>query len=163
LREIHSAPKLLYLRGDISYLNEMPCVAVVGTRKCTSYGKQATISLVRDLARAGVCIVSGLALGIDAWAHGTALEENAKTVAVLGSGIDDKSIAVDQCTSKCSLSQTATTDTQKTNSEYCRATFHMDTNGDGEVDSDANGVISYHCYNPAVGVDCPGIRQYCAI
>lgn len=92
LREIHSAPKTLYMRGDISYLDEMPCVAVVGTRRCTSYGKHATISLVRDLARAGVCIVSGLALGIDGWAHETALEENARTIAVLGSGIDDKSV-----------------------------------------------------------------------
>ncbi len=92
LREIHSAPQTLYLRGDISFLDEMPCVAVVGTRRCTSYGKHATVSLVRDLSRAGICIVSGLALGVDSWAHQTALEENAKTAAVLGSGIDDNSI-----------------------------------------------------------------------
>src|SRR3989338_378174 len=92
LRKIYDAPRLLYVRGDLSFTNTVPLVAVVGTRRCTSYGKRATIYIVRDLVRAGVGIVSGMALGIDAWAHQTTLEEDGKTVAVLGSGIDDDSL-----------------------------------------------------------------------
>ncbi|MBI2463259.1 MAG: DNA-protecting protein DprA [Candidatus Spechtbacteria bacterium] len=92
LKEIHDPPSPLYIRGDITTTQTIPFVAIVGTRKCTSYGKQVTMNLVRDLTRAGVGIASGMALGIDTVAHQTALEENGKTIAVLGSGIDDASI-----------------------------------------------------------------------
>lgn len=92
LAQISDPPKLLYVRGDAELANTMPFVAVVGTRRCTPYGKRATVHIVRELARAGVGIVSGMALGIDTWAHQTALEENGKTIAVLGSAVDDASL-----------------------------------------------------------------------
>ncbi|MBQ8793047.1 MAG: DNA-processing protein DprA, partial [Clostridia bacterium] len=87
LRKEDDAPLILYYMGDISLLNT-PCLSVVGTRKPTSYGKMATEKIVRDVASAGVTIVSGLAYGIDSIAHRTALECNGKTIAVLGGGFD---------------------------------------------------------------------------
>jgi len=92
LREIHNSPALLYLRGKIEALSSDHAVAVVGTRKISTYGKQVTGKLASDLATAGVVIVSGLALGVDEQAHRAAVDANAATVAVLGSGIDDNSI-----------------------------------------------------------------------
>ena len=68
------------------------CVAVVGTRQATEYGIEATRRLTGELARAGAVIVSGLALGIDAVAHRTALDSHGTTVAVLGCGVDDATI-----------------------------------------------------------------------
>lgn len=91
LLETPDHPYLLYVRGTLP-APTMPLVSVVGSRKYTTYGKQACESLVRDLARASVGIVSGLALGIDKIAHETTLKEHGYTLAVLGSGIDDKSI-----------------------------------------------------------------------
>jgi DNA processing protein len=64
----------------------LPCVAIVGTRAATPYGRRLANAFARDLGRAGCCIVSGLALGIDAAAHEGALEAGASTVGVLGSG-----------------------------------------------------------------------------
>ena len=92
LRTLPDAPQMLYVRGELAPLLNMPLVAIVGTRRCTPYGKRATEYIVRDLSRAGVCIVSGMAFGIDAAAHQTALEENGETIAVLGTGIDDASV-----------------------------------------------------------------------
>lgn len=63
-------------------------IAVVGTRKITSYGREVTESLTRDLVQNGFVIVSGLALGVDAVAHKTAIDNNGKTIAVLGCGVD---------------------------------------------------------------------------
>lgn len=91
LLEIPDHPYFLYVRGTLPSPT-MPLVSVVGSRKYTSYGKQACQALVRDLCRAGVGIVSGLALGIDKIAHETALKEDGYTLAVLGSGIDNTSI-----------------------------------------------------------------------
>ncbi len=68
------------------------CFAVVGTRKLTSYGKDAAQQIVRDLANNGFIIVSGLALGVDAIAHQTTLDCGGKTIAVLGGGVGDRSI-----------------------------------------------------------------------
>ncbi len=87
LKEIHKPPETLFYRGDISVL-EKPLVAVVGSRKVSTYGQQVTEKITTELVLAGIGIVSGLAIGIDTIAHKTALTANGITVAVLGSGID---------------------------------------------------------------------------
>jgi DNA processing protein len=66
-----------------------PCVAIVGTRRPTPYGKMITEELTRELVRAGITIISGLAFGIDSIAHQRAVNENGKTIAVLGSGLSN--------------------------------------------------------------------------
>ena len=88
LKEIHACPCLLYYIGNLEILNN-PCLAVVGTRKISNYGQRVTPQIVGPLARKGITIVSGLALGVDALAHKTALREVRKTVAILGSGLDN--------------------------------------------------------------------------
>jgi len=92
LSEIPNPPRLLYLRGDIN-LNERPLLTIVGTRKPTEYGIGIAREFARELAKSGITIVSGLALGIDKEAHRGALEGGGKTVAVLGDGLDDASIS----------------------------------------------------------------------
>ncbi len=89
LRAIHDPPVRLYLRGngDVTLLAE-PAVAIVGARACSPYGAQVARMLGRELASAGVVVVSGLARGIDGEAHRGALETDGHTVAVLGCGID---------------------------------------------------------------------------
>ncbi len=87
LREVPNAPPLLYLWGNLEEGDRL-AVAVVGTRRLTRYGRQVTQDLVTGLVLNGVTIVSGLARGIDAVAHKTALELNGRTIAVLGSGLD---------------------------------------------------------------------------
>jgi DNA processing protein len=91
LKEIASAPPVLYVRGDKSILSNKS-LAVVGSRKFTEYGQRVTENLTRDLTRAGLTIVSGLALGIDGIAHRAALDAGGLTAAVLGTGIDDATI-----------------------------------------------------------------------
>lgn len=80
-------PRTLWARGDLSLL-ERPCVAIVGTRRATSYAERVARELARTLARAGACVVSGLARGVDAAAHRGALEVDGATIAVLGTGLD---------------------------------------------------------------------------
>ena len=87
LREIPTAPHLLYLHGELEEIDRL-AVAVVGTRRLTAYGRQVTRDLVTGLVRHGVTIISGLARGIDAVAHKTTLEAGGRTIAVLGSGLD---------------------------------------------------------------------------
>lgn len=87
LRMIHDPPKELYYKGDLSLLHEKS-IGVVGSRKYTLYGKNVALMTGRRLAEAGVPVVSGLALGIDAFSHEGALEVNGKVIGVLGSGID---------------------------------------------------------------------------
>jgi DNA processing protein len=87
LREIPAPPGLLYLQGEIKEIDRF-AVAVVGTRRLTTYGRQVTRELVTGLVSNGVTIVSGLARGIDSIAHKTALELGGRTIAVLGSGLD---------------------------------------------------------------------------
>lgn len=88
LAQLHDPPAHLYLRGSAPELLTGPAVAVVGARSCSGYGAQVARSLARELAAAGVVVVSGLARGIDGEAHRGALEAGGATVAVLGCGID---------------------------------------------------------------------------
>ncbi|MBI2446361.1 MAG: DNA-protecting protein DprA [Parcubacteria group bacterium] len=91
LKEISNAPKQFYLRGDLPKNHNMN-FAIVGTRAASEYGKTLAFKIAKELSELGFNIVSGLALGIDTQAHLGALAGNGKTVAVLGSGIDDASI-----------------------------------------------------------------------
>jgi DNA processing protein len=89
LRAIHDPPKRVYLRGyGEAELLSRTAVAIVGARACSPYGKQVARMVARELATAGVVVVSGLARGIDGEAHRGALEAGGHTVAVLGCGID---------------------------------------------------------------------------
>jgi DNA processing protein len=88
LRYISEPPKRLYCIGDVSLLTHEPSVGVVGARRATSYGKWAATTIGRRLAEHEICVVSGMAEGVDTAAHVGALEGNGKTIAVLGCGID---------------------------------------------------------------------------
>ncbi|HVE81165.1 MAG TPA: DNA-processing protein DprA [Candidatus Dormibacteraeota bacterium] len=87
LREIPSPPKELFVLGKV--LTDIPLVAIVGSRKPTAYGKQITHQLAGELAHAGVGVVSGLALGIDAIAHQGALDAGGYTIAVQACGLNE--------------------------------------------------------------------------
>lgn len=80
-------PPVLHARGDLSAL-DAPCVALVGTRQASGYGRAAAAEIADELARAGVTVVSGLALGIDGEAHAAAVEAGGRSVAVLPSPLD---------------------------------------------------------------------------
>jgi DNA processing protein len=88
LKEIFDPPIVLYGLGDIDGAFSQPCVAVVGTRKPSTYGTNAATQLARDLATRRLTVVSGFARGIDTAAHRATLEAKGKTVAVLGTGLD---------------------------------------------------------------------------
>jgi DNA processing protein len=89
LAAIHDPPPRLHLRGaGAPELLSQAAVAVVGARSCSSYGRSVTRSLARELAAAGLVVVSGMARGIDGEAHRGALEGAGVTVAVLGCGVD---------------------------------------------------------------------------
>jgi DNA processing protein len=87
LREIPNPPPVLYVRGHFAESDQW-ALAVVGTRRATTYGKEVACVFATELAAHGVSIVSGLARGIDAIAHQAALEAGGRTIAVLGHGID---------------------------------------------------------------------------
>ena len=87
LRQIAHPPHLLYIYGETDLTDRFP-VAVVGTRRASAYGLTHTRDIAAELAQTGVCVVSGLALGIDAAAHTGALDGGGRTVAVLGSALD---------------------------------------------------------------------------
>jgi len=87
LLDLAQPPLELYAIGDESGLAK-PRVAIVGTRNSTGYGERATRTITRSLVRAGATVISGMARGIDAAAHRTAIEEGGATVAVLGTGVD---------------------------------------------------------------------------
>jgi len=89
LREIYDPPIVLYVKGAWAECLDQPCIGVVGSRKCSTYGQNAANMLARDLAQRGLTVVSGFARGIDAAAHRGALEAGGRTVAVLGTGIDE--------------------------------------------------------------------------
>ena len=88
LAELYDPPARLFLRGGPAELLARPAVAIVGARSCSSYGGHVARELARELAAAGVVVVSGLARGIDGEAHRGALAGGGITVAVLGCGID---------------------------------------------------------------------------
>lgn len=87
LREIDQPPPILYIRGE--YLqDDVFAVAIVGTRKVTAYGRQVTEEVASFLAMNGITVISGLARGVDAIAHQTALKVGGRTIGILGSGVD---------------------------------------------------------------------------
>ncbi|MBU1992795.1 DNA-processing protein DprA [Patescibacteria group bacterium] len=86
LNEIPDPPKELFIKGEL--LEDEKYIAVVGTRKASSYGKKIATQIARDLAGLGITVVSGLAIGIDTYAHEAALQAGGRTVAVLGCGLD---------------------------------------------------------------------------
>ncbi|MBX3294901.1 MAG: DNA-processing protein DprA [Acidobacteria bacterium] len=89
LREIADPPITLYVRGEWQACFDQPCVAVVGSRNCSTYGRNASEMLSRDLAGQGFTVVSGFARGIDTSAHRGAISAGGRTVAVIGTGLDD--------------------------------------------------------------------------
>lgn len=87
LKEIYDPPYVLFYKGELPYEDEL-CMAVIGSRHATAYGRLAAEMLSEGLGKAGISIVSGMARGIDTACHKAALKAGAKTYAVLGSGID---------------------------------------------------------------------------
>lgn len=87
LKEIRNPPKKLYMRGDYNLLNSIS-IAIVGSRGCTSYGFREAYEYSKELSKEGICIVSGLAEGIDTASHLGGMHQIGKTIAVLGTGIN---------------------------------------------------------------------------
>jgi len=90
LKEIKNPPKVLYYVGEIK--DKENCIAIVGARRCTNYGKEVAYQIASELANAGITVVSGFAPGIDTMAHLGAIENKKRTIAVLGTGLNEKSI-----------------------------------------------------------------------
>lgn len=88
LRETFDPPVVLYAKGDIAGALGQPALAVVGSRHCSTYGRNVAEMLARELAERGITIISGLARGIDAAAHQGALDGRGLTIAVMGTGLD---------------------------------------------------------------------------
>jgi len=88
LREIDDPPPVLYVKGDWQACFDQPCVGVIGSRMCSTYGENASEMLSRDLASRGITVVSGLARGIDTAAHRGAMTGKGRTIAVMGTGLD---------------------------------------------------------------------------
>jgi DNA processing protein len=89
LREIDDPPPVLYVKGDWQACVDQPGVGVIGSRMCSTYGENSSEMLARDLASRGITITSGLARGIDAAAHRGAMRGQGRTIAVMGTGIDN--------------------------------------------------------------------------
>jgi DNA processing protein len=87
LKEIDQPPPVLYVRGQLLEADQW-AVAIVGTRRITAYGRQVSEEIASQLAQNGVCVVSGLARGVDSVAHTAALKNDGRTLAVLGNGVD---------------------------------------------------------------------------
>ena len=90
LKLIKDPPKILYFIGELK--PQEKCLAIVGTRKCSPYGIRATQDFANKLSEANLTIVSGLASGIDTVAHQTCVDNKKRTIAVLGTGLDEQSI-----------------------------------------------------------------------
>ena len=87
LRQIHDPPPFLYIRGHVEPQDTL-AIAIVGARTASTYGRKMARELAQELAGCGVCVVSGLARGIDSEAHQASLATGGRTIAVLGSGLD---------------------------------------------------------------------------
>ncbi len=87
LKEIDQPPPVLYMRGSLQPTDEW-AVAIVGTRRVTPYGRQVAEEIANALAQSGITVVSGLAIGVDTFAHQAAIRAGGRTLAVLGSGVD---------------------------------------------------------------------------
>lgn len=88
LVNIPDPPAVLFYRGDLEGFLKMPAIAVIGSRRCTTYGRKVARTLARDFVRSGVAVVSGLARGIDAESHRGVIEAGGVTMAVLGNSLD---------------------------------------------------------------------------
>ena len=88
LRQIYNPPIVLFYQGQLSLLTDYPCLTVVGTRNPSDYSIQTADLLCRCLAKSGMLLVSGFAVGLDSVAHRAALLSGGKTVAVMGCGLD---------------------------------------------------------------------------
>ena len=87
LLSIKDSPKELYIIGNKKLLNKKS-IAIVGTRNCTKYGAECAKKIAKDISKKDICIISGMALGIDTFAHSEAIKQNGNTIAVLGCGFD---------------------------------------------------------------------------
>lgn len=87
LKEIYNPPKLLYYKGDLSIASNNLTIAMVGSRKCSAYGKNCTKTLSSGLSSQGINIISGLAIGVDSYSHIGCMEGVGKTIGVLGSSV----------------------------------------------------------------------------
>ena len=87
LREIPDAPPFLFYKGELPQ-NNVPAVAMVGSRKCSIYGREMCLKFAEALAGAGILIISGMAAGVDGFSHRGAIKAGGKTMAVLGCGVD---------------------------------------------------------------------------
>lgn len=91
LKEIKNPPENIFYKGELPK-KYSDCFAIVGTRLCSEYGKRIALEFSNQLSQAGLTIVSGLAPGIDTYSHLACVEKNRQTIAVLGTGLDEKSI-----------------------------------------------------------------------
>jgi len=107
LNNIYSSPARLYLVGDESILNK-PSVAIIGCRDASDYGKKVAFNFAYELAKEGFVVISGLARGIDTYAHLGAVKAGGKTIAVLGSGL--KHIYPSENKKLCTISCTVSSD-----------------------------------------------------
>ena len=87
LLSIKDPPKELYIIGNKKLLNKKS-IAIVGTRNCTKYGAECAKKIAKNISKKEICIISGMALGIDTFAHSEAIKQNGNTIAVLGCGFD---------------------------------------------------------------------------
>lgn len=88
LLKIKNFPSKLYVAGNIELLNSRYTVGIVGSRKCSEYGRKVAYEFAREISESGICVVSGMAVGIDGMAHNGAVGEIGRTIAVLGSGFN---------------------------------------------------------------------------
>lgn len=88
LKHIYDSPFILYYRGNKELLSNSKIVAMVGCRECSKYGEYVSKKFSYELAKKGICIISGMAKGIDSYSHLGCIGAGGKTIAVLGSGID---------------------------------------------------------------------------
>ncbi|MBO5478155.1 MAG: DNA-processing protein DprA [Clostridia bacterium] len=88
LKHIYDPPVVLYYKGNKELLRKENVIAMVGCRECSKYGKEISSKMSYELAKQGICIVSGMAKGIDSYSHIGCMKAGGKTIAVLGNGLD---------------------------------------------------------------------------